>query len=273
MNSFKNILKTMREMWSSNGTNLVSITVQTVAIYIIFLYINNKELISLLIGQKTIADFKEINQYIETLQNLEIDRTNLLIPVIVSVCINIPSLIQLKSSILNRLLPISTKTRLISILTTVITTTTLSLALVILLDYLLVLITKNNLSANLVTAQESLGQLYMQISSEKILSTEYKSFYNISSLIILNYSFVLLFNLLAFNIGLFFQRYSWIKGGAILILTLIISLYFYENNRSITPKSEVYLIADGFQMPTTFFIILIITLSTSLYHLLKEREE
>lgn len=267
---FKDIYYAAREICKGSGNiNLLSIGLITGVVYIAYLLLVNRELFFLLTSIKGREDYESIDIYIYQLQSFQIQNINVLIPAVVSFILFIGPSQQIKKNMQNRLLPTAPWVRIISLLLVTFTIAATSATTTYLLDQGIIAYTRYRFMPELTLICESMGHLYRQIPDMYILSTDYQYPTPFGLWVICVFLIAPTIILITLNVNLIFQRHSSLKGVFLVFSVVFVGLLLHDNIRPI-PSSVISTTVNW--TPTIYFLVLLISLTLSLFYLFKERE-
>lgn len=274
MQFITNLSRAIREIWQGSGTiSIRSIAIITFTLYVAFTIVVNNNLFLLIAQFKGTEDFHNKESYLYFLENQNINEINILIPTVCTLLLLIQPLRQIKSNVVNRLLPVTPTVRIIALLITITLVTLISVSLVYLLDQCIIYYIRKTYLPETISLQESFGDLYKNIPNDRVLAPDFV-YSKLHLLALAGITFVsLVANILFSIISLLFQRYSVIKGLVLIIAVVAVSaLLHYKIQDSLLPHTV---------MPTNVNLwsrslypyLLWFSLVFGLFYLLKEREE
>lgn len=275
MQFITDLYRAIREIWKGSGIiSAWSIAITTLSLYIAFTLTANSNLFLLLLKFKGIEDFRNKESYLSFLENIHIDEINIFIPIICTLLLLIYPLKHIKSNISNRLLPISPIARITALGITIILITWTSTFLVYLLDESIIYYIRRAHLAETISLQESFGDLYRSIPDNRILATDFV-YGTITPQSIAVITFLsLITNILFIIIGLLFHRYSIIKGLVLIIAVVATGVLLRDKIQdSLSPHTVMAVDIDLRWSHTLYPYLLLLSLVSGLYYLLKEREE
>lgn len=275
-NTFRKYYYSIREICYGSGyITLLSISIITLIVYILFLFFENREIIPLLIGTLNKNVFASNTDYVTFLESLNFNRElTILIPILCTIILLVNPANQLKSNTLNRILPIAAKDKVISFLIIILGCTIISNFIIVLLDCAIIQYLRSKYLNEVLTLQESIGELYKyRIKNGYLFSADYSPFIEstkrLSGMLILS----LVFNTLILVFNLLFHKYSIIKG--ISLIVSIVFIAFYLRNSFIKIDRNMTIDVTSYAYETVYYIyfpILFICLILSFYFLLKQKE-
>ena len=275
-NTLKKHYYSIREICHGSGyISLLSITLITLLLYVLSLFFANKQIIPLLIGTLNKNAFASNTEYLIFLESLNFNNElTIIIPILCTIILLVNPTNQLKSNTLNRILPIAAKDKVISFLVIIIGCTIISIFITTLLDFAIKKYLRSKYFNEVLTLQESIGELYKyRTRNGYLFSVDYSPFLNstkhLSSILILS----LVCNTLIINFILLFQKYSIIKGISLIVSVLFIA--FYLRNSLIKMNHNMALEVTSYAYETVYYIyfpIMFICLIMSFYFLLKQKE-
>lgn len=263
------IYKYSREICRSTARiNLLSIALITLIVYFVYLIIFNQDFLFFLTNIKGLEDYNSTDDYMLSLEALHINEMSLLIPIGVVIILFIAPSEYIKRDLQNRLLPVSTGVRVVTIILVSLYIALVSSTVVVLLDHALIAYMRFRFLDEISAFRESTGDLYHQLPNNAILSSSYSYFIPFSKWL----SMCLLIpfiNVLILNMAMLFARYSIIKGVLFLGIIIFIVITLYNSQQ---PIPSTVIAVDVPWITNLYSWVIMACLLLTLFFVFKERE-
>lgn len=270
MNTFiKDIRLYTRELCINTNIRPIVLAVATLTIYLVFLFISNRELFLLVFHINGMDDYSTKGEFIARLETLQISRMNMLIP-IVAFGIFLNTLTgQVTKNIENRLLPVSSGVRVLSVTIITIMAILISSAIVVLLDHIVIAIMRYRFWDMLVDFRHAQGDLYYKLRPDCILSSSFIYPLNLSNwlTIIFLAPFLTFCALLS---RMVFYRNSFLKTA--LVIAAILGIIFLFGYIQASQIQSSFIRVDNSLFGSIYTWILMICLPLAVFFAFKERE-
>jgi|SRR5690606_20245247 len=274
MMTYQNLTYSIREICRGSGViNLATISIATVVLYILLGFFLNRDIFIFLM--ETNSDIQNSgNSLRNSLEKLHYQNIHMLLIPLINVVIFME--VPLKEQISNQLirtLPISPLTRLLAIAISIVYIATVSLILIIIIDFGIIYYIRTLYMQKLIELQEGIGILHTQLEMNKIFSTNlnYINILGLSESIFVIF-YAVLFGFIRLNVLQFFDNYSFTKTFLIVGILIFAVNKFLSNFLDLSSANT-----EQMQVDTPIYIVvyvlatLLILFST--YYTLKEREE
>lgn len=274
MMTYQNLTYSIREICRGSGViNLATISIATVVLYILLGFFLNRDIFIFLM--ETNSDIQNSgNSLRNSLEKLHYQNIHMLLIPLINVVIFME--VPLKEQISNQLirtLPISPLTRLLAIAISIVYIATVSLILIIIIDFGIIYYIRTLYMQKLIELQEGIGILHTQLEMNKIFSTNlnYINILGLSESIFVIF-YAVLFGFIRLNVLQFFDNYSFTKTFLIVGILIFAVNKFLSNFLDLSSANT-----EQMQVNTPIYIVvyvlatLLILFST--YYTLKEREE
>jgi len=274
MMTYQNLTYSIREICRGSGViNLATISIATVVLYILLGFFLNRDIFIFLM--ETNSDIQNSgNSLRNSLEKLHYRNIHMLLIPLINVVIFME--VPLKEQISNQLirtLPISPLTRLLAIAISIVYIATVSLILIIIIDFGIIYYIRTLYMQKLIELQEGIGILHTQLEMNKIFSTNlnYINILGLSESIFVIF-YAVLFGFIRLNVLQFFDNYSFTKTFLIVGILIFAVNKFLSNFLDLSSANT-----EQMQVNTPIYIVvyvlatLLILFST--YYTLKEREE
>lgn len=273
--TLKSLYYACREICLGSGRiSILSIVITTLVVYTLFFVTGNQQILSLLIGTTSKESFPSAQSYLQFLESVgSINELHILIPILSTIILLIPPTSQLKANVLNKLLPIAAWQKTMAFMLIILSCTILSLCLVQLLDYGITQYIRVKYLPEVITLQESFGELYKnKVSRGSIFSADNNQFSDYSKHIRAIITLSLVFNTILLVTNLLFNKHSIIKGVGLIILTLFIAVNI---RTALLKNGDQTMHLNSFTYETVYFIyfpVIFMLFLFAFYFLLKQKE-
>lgn len=274
--SIQEIRLTLREMCKgSNNITLLRALLAPISTYLVFLLVNNRHLFYLLLGLYDVSDFESESSYLLFLEGIKLDEISLIVPIISTIILLIPTHINFKKNPQLRLLPIKNWVKIAAYIFITFIATIIAITIVVLLDYSIPHLVHHLYYEEAVALQEKMGDLYKQVNSQSIIFWPNDNPLFIAKKFSGIVSLSLFFNLLTWIIFHLFKKYSLIKSIiaiVIILMTSFITRTAIEDNNS---QLEWYDLPKGGynSFYYAYVPLLILLFLMTIYYQLKQKEE
>lgn len=272
----KNSYYICREICLGSGRiTILSVLIITIILYIFYFMYENSAILPLLTGNLNKNNFLSTEHYLEYIESLRLNlELTLLIPVLSTIILLIKPSNQLKTNTLNRLLPITLFERVVSFMIIIFVSTLFSYGIVIVLDYVILYFIRSQYLHEVLSLQESIGELYKKKVMNGYLFSLESSFNFIAYIKRLPACIILsmVFNTIVLVINFLFEKYSIIKGVVLIFMVLFVAMYLRRINISyhsstVNTHFNAYPIVYYIYFPLIFICALF-----AFYYLLKQKE-
>ena len=259
----------------SNHITLLSALIAPIFIYFIIMWLGNSDLFWSLVRFPDKSEFDTDADYLHYLEGIMLDEITIIVPIISTVILLIPTHVRFKNNPQLRLLPIKNWVKIAAYVFIVLILTAIAISVVILLDYAIPLHVHRLYYEEAIALQESMGDLYKRVDSRSVIFWPNNEALFIGRKFSGIISLSIFFNLLVWILFNLFQKYSLVKSiiGIFLLLGISFNVrsYIDASFRTIS-VSYNYPMAGYNSFYYVYVPLLIILFLITIYYQLKERE-
>lgn len=266
----------MREMCKgSNSISLLSSLIAPIVLYFIIIWLGNSDLFWSLVRFPDKSEFDTDADYLHYLEGIMLDKITIIVPIISTVILLIPSHVRFKNNPQLRLLPIKNWVKIAAYVFIVLVLTAIAISVVTVLDYAIQFHVHRLYYEEAIAIQESMGDLYKRVDSRSVIFWPNNEVLFIGRKFSGIISLSLFFNLLLWILFHLFKKFSLIKSiiGIFLLLGISFNVrsYIDASFRTIS-VSYNYPIAGYNSFYYVYVPLLIILFLITIYYQLKQRE-